>query len=224
MLIHSQNIPPTLGSSSYETGAGRYFSGGRDLTEQGGPTTVLGRQRAIQNGPRMIRKLFVMEQITIAAINGGAFGGGCCIASALDFRIGDEKCMAGFPESRLGMSLSWTILPIILHLIGPTFAKEMTILGKNNDAQTLLKWGFLSEVVPKENLLERAIEIAKEYARMPPIPAQMIKKTINHISGALDQAVMHMDMDQLMLTLQTEDLREGISAFFGKRDGKFKGN
>jgi len=206
------------------TGAGRLFSGGRDLTEQGSPTTVLGRQRAIQNGPRMIRKLYMMEQITIAAINGGAFGGGCCIASALDFRIGDEKCMAGFPESRLGMSLSWTILPIIVHLIGPTFAKEMTVLGKNNDAQTLLKWGFLNEVVSKENLLKRAIEIAKEYAEMPPIPAQMIKKTINHISGALDQAIMHMDMDQLMLTLQTEDLREGIAAFFGKREGKFKGN
>ncbi|MFW9941248.1 MAG: enoyl-CoA hydratase/isomerase family protein [Candidatus Thorarchaeota archaeon] len=206
------------------TGAGKYFSGGRDLTEQEGPTTVLGRQRAFQNGPRLVRKLYMMDQITIAAINGGAFGGGCCIASALDFRIGDDKCFAGFPESRLGMSLSWTILPIIVHLIGPTFAKEMTILGKNNDAQTLLKWGFLSEIVPLDNLLKRAIEIAKEYAAMPPISAQMIKKTINYISGALDQAIMHMDMDQLMLTLQTDDLKEGIAAFFGKRDGKFKGN
>ena len=100
----------------------------------------------------------------------------------------------------------------------------MTILGKNNDAQTLLKWGFLNELVPKEDLLTRAVEIAKEYAVMPPIPAQMIKKTINHISGALDQAIMHMDMDQLMLTLQTDDLKEGVAAFFGKRDGKFKGN
>ena len=206
------------------TGAGRFFSGGRDLTEQGGPATVLGRQRAIQNGPRMIHKLYMMDQITIAAINGGAFGGGCCIASALDFRIGDDKCRAGFPESRLGMSLSWRILPIVVHLIGSTFAKEMTILGKNNDAETLLKWGFLSEIVPKEDLLTRAIEIAKEYAAMPPIPAQMIKKTINHIVGALDAAIMHMDMDQLMLTLQTDDLKEGVAAFFGKRDGKFKGN
>lgn len=206
------------------TGAGKLFSGGRDLTEQGGPTTVIGRQRANQIGPRMIRKLYMMDQITIAAINGGAFGGGCGIVSALDFRIGDENCMAGFPESRLGISLSWTILPIVVHLIGPTFAKEMVILGKNNDAETLLKWGFLSEVVPKENLLKRAIEIAKKYVAMPPIPAQMIKKSINHISGALDQAIMHMDMDQLMLTSQTEDLREGIASFFGKRDGKFKGN
>lgn len=206
------------------TGAGRHFCGGRDLREQGGFTTVLGQQRVIQNGPRMVRKLYMMDQITIAAINGGAFGGGCCITSALDFRIGDERSMAGFPESRLGMSLSWTILPIIVHLIGPTFAKEMTLLGKNNDAQALLKWGYLSEVVPREKLLDRAIEIAKDYAAMPPISAQMIKKTINHIVGALDQAIMHMDMDQLMLTLQTDDLKEGVAAFFAKRNGKFKGN
>ena len=206
------------------TGTGKYFCGGRDLRDQGGPPTVLGQQRAMQIGPRMTRKLYMMDQITIAAINGGAFGGGCCITSALDFRIGDEKCMAGFPESRLGMSLSWTILPIIVHLIGPTFAKEMTILGRNNDAQTLLKWGYLNEVVPKEKLLSRAIEIAKQYAAMPPISAQMIKKSINHITGALDEAIMHMDMDQLMFTLQTNDLKEGVAAFFGKREGNFKGN
>ena len=62
------------------------------------------------------------------------------------------------------------------------YAKEMVILGKNNDAKTLLKWGFLSEVVPQDKLIDRAVEIAKEYAAMPPIPAQMIKKSINHIS------------------------------------------
>jgi enoyl-CoA hydratase/carnithine racemase len=100
----------------------------------------------------------------------------------------------------------------------------MTILGNNIDAQTLLKWGFLSEIVPKEKLLERAIEFAKDYAKMPPIPAQMIKKSINHISGALDQAIMHMDIDQVSLTLQTEDLKEGIASFFERREGNYKGD
>ncbi len=206
------------------TGAGKIFSAGRDLSENPPRTNFLGRQRANQIGPRMIRKLFNMEQITIAAINGGALGGGAGIAAALDFRIGDENCYAGYPESRLGMSLSWTILPLMVHLIGPMYAKEMVILGKNYDAQTLLKWGFLSEVVSKEKLIDRAIEIAKEYASMPPIPAQMIKKSVNNISSALDNAIMHMDMDQLMLTLGTKDLMEGINAFFGKRKGEFKGD
>ena len=206
------------------TGAGKHFSGGADLKEQKPPSTLLEQTRAKQIGPRMIRKIFMMDQITIAAINGGAFGGGACIVSACDFRIGTENSMCGFPESRLGMNLSWVAVPLVVHLIGPTFAKEMIILGKNNKAPTLLKWGFLSEIVPKEKLLERTIEFAKDYVKMPPIPAQMIKKSINHIIGALDQAIMHMDADQHSLTMKTEDLREGIAAFFGKREGNYKGN
>jgi len=206
------------------TGAGKHFSGGADLKEQRRPSTLLEQTRAKQIGPRMIRKIFMMDQITISAINGGALGGGACIVSACDFRIGAKGCMAGFPESRLGMNLSWVSVPLVVHLIGPTFAKEMIILGKNNDAQTLLKWGFISEIVPKEKLLERAIQIARNYVEMPPIPAQMIKKSINHIIGALDQAIMHMDADQHSLTTKTEDLREGMAAFFGKRKGNYKGN
>jgi len=206
------------------TGAGQHFSVGADLKEQRPPSTLIEQTRAKQIGPRMIRKIFMMDQITIAAINGGALGGGCCIVTACDFRIGAENSMAGYPESRLGMNLSWGSVSLTVHLIGATYAKEMIILGKNNDAQTLLKWGFLSEIVPKEKLLDRAIEIAKDYTEVPPIPAQMIKKSINHIIGALDQAIMHMDADQHSLTMTTEDLREGIAAFFGKRKGNYKGN
>lgn len=206
------------------TGAGKHFCAGADLTESHTPKSLLSRRRDYDLGPKMIRSLYEMNQITIAAINGGAFGGGACILSSLDFRIGAEDCYAGFPESRLGMSLSWLSLPLVVHLIGPAHAKEMVILGKNNDAQTLLKWGFLDEVVPKDKLLERAIEIAKEYAAMPPIPAQMIKKSINSIVSALDRSIMHMDGDQLLLTLGTEDSKEGITAFFQKKEGKFKGN
>jgi enoyl-CoA hydratase/carnithine racemase len=205
-------------------GAGKHFSAGADLTENRQPTTVLGTLRELQIGPRMVEKLHAMEQITIAAINGGAFGGGCCIVTALDFRIGAEDCMAGFPESKLGMSLSWKSIPLAVHLIGPTYAKEMIILGNNIPAEKLLKWGFLSEIVPKDKLLDRAIEMAQKYASMPPIPAQMSKKTINKISSALDSSIMHMDSDEYLLTAKTEDIKEGISAFFEKRKGNFKGN
>ena len=206
------------------TGEGKNFCAGADLGEKREPLTVLGSIRNLQTGPRMIKKLYDMEQITIAAINGFAFGGGACIAAACDFRIAAENCLCGYPESKLGMNLSWVSLPIVVHLIGPTYAKEMVILGKNNHAETLLKWGFISEILPKERLLDRAVEIAKEYAAQPPIAAQMIKRSINHISSALDQAIMHMDRDQFFLTSKTEDFSEGIKAFFQKRPGNFKGN
>lgn len=206
-------------------GSGKHFSAGIDLANVNQqPKTMLGVQRFINIGPRMIRKLFEMNQITIAAIHGSAVGGAACIASALDFRIGTKNCTVGYPEAGLGMSLSWTSLPLCVHLIGPARAKRMVILAQKMKAQTLYDWGFLDEITEEDNLMERAYRMARAYADMPPIAAQMIKKSVNNISSALDQAIMHMDSDQVLLCYTTDDLKEGMRAFFEKRDGKFTGN
>ena len=209
------------------TGAGKYFSAGVDLKDPkrivGGQTSGLLRQRHFHIGPRIIKKLLDMNQITIAAINGGALGGAACIVSALDFRIGDEGCFVSYPEINLGIPLSWVGLPLCVHLVGPARAKRFVILGHKEKAQTLLEWGFLDEVVPKDKLIEKAIEMAEEYAAQPPIAAQMIKRSVNAISSALDQAIMHMDTDQVLLAQNTEDFVEGVGAFLGKRKPEFKG-
>ncbi|MBW1710323.1 MAG: enoyl-CoA hydratase/isomerase family protein [Deltaproteobacteria bacterium] len=210
------------------TGAGKHFSAGADLGDPKrvakAKATMLAKQRSAHLGPRMLRKLFEMNQITIAAINGAALGGGACIVSALDFRIGAQDCTVGYPEAKLGISLSWVGLPLCVHLIGPARAKRMVILAQKEKARTLLDWGFLDEVVKNERLMERALEMAEEYASQPPIAAQMIKRSVNSISSALDQAIMHMDTDQVLLTNSTEDHAEGIQAFFQKRKPNFKGN
>jgi len=209
------------------TGKGRHFSAGIDLKDPKraavAEASLLKRQRAFHQGPRMIRKLYEMNQITIAAVNGGALGGGACIVTALDFRIGADDCFCAYPEGALGIPLSWVSLPLLVHLIGPARAKRMVILGRKEKAETLRQWGFLDEVVPKERLLERAMERAEEYAALPPVAAQMIKKSINALTSALDQAVMHMDSDQVLLASLTEDYREGVRAFFEKRPPRFPG-
>ena len=78
------------------TGEGRYFSSGADLSDSkratGAQATLLERQRRSTLGQRLIKKLLDINQITIAAINGGALGGAACIVSALDFRIGADNC------------------------------------------------------------------------------------------------------------------------------------
>lgn len=211
------------------TGAGKCFSAGVDLTDEKNfdrlaQASNLMKLRYLKLGPRMIRAIHEMDQITIAAVNGAAMGGGACIAAACDFRVGAEDCRVGYPEVGLGMNLSWTALPMCVHLVGPARAKRMVILAEKLGAQTLLEWGFLDEVVPVAQLMEAAQAMARKYAAQPPIAAQMVKRSVNAIATAMDQAVMHMDADQFLLTTQTKDYLEGLTAFLEKREADFKGD
>ena len=209
------------------TGAGEHFSAGADLkdperAERGGDSQLM-RWRYLQNGPRMIRAIAEMSQITIAAIRGVALGGAACIATACDFRVGADDCRVGYPEINLAMNLSWGALPLAVHLVGPARAKRLVILGRHEDAETLCEWGFLDEVTSVDELMPRAHELAAEVAAKPPLAAQMIKRSINAIVSALDRSIMHADTDQFMLATQMDDHGEAITAFFQKREGRFKG-
>lgn len=208
-------------------GRGKHFCAGADLQERGAepasPPSLVMRRRYSGLGGRMIRAISEMKQVTIAAVHGAAAGGGCCIPVACDFRIGSEDCKIGYPEVQRGMNLMWAALPGCVHLVGPSRAKRMIMLGNLEPAQTLLNWGFLDEVMPRDQLMTRAHEIAADYASRPPLAVQMIKETVNAVSGALDAAIVHMDIDQNILNAGSDDFREGIASFLEKRDPKFTG-
>lgn len=206
---------------------GRDFSVGADLSQprfQGDPQSMLIRRRQLQLGSLMMRALREIHQPTICAVQGVATGGAACIATACDFRIAAADARMGYGEVKMGINLMWNAVPVCVALIGPARAKRMIMSGKLFDAATLLGWGFLDEVVSRENLDATARTWAEEYAALPPIAVQMIKRSINQVSGALDQALMHMDADQWLLATHSEDFREAVGAFFEKRKPSFKGN
>ena len=205
------------------TGEGEHFSAGADLKEKAQLSTKLESWRN-NFGKPAIKSILDIDQITIAAINGYCLGGAACIASACDFRIASHDALLGYPEINLGINLNWLGLPLAVRLIGPARAKKMVIGGKNEDAETLLSWGFYDETCSTENLMETAKKMAKHYAAKSPIAAQMIKRSVNNLVYKNDESIMHMDYDQTLLTHETADRREAVTAFFQKREPKFKGD
>ena len=206
------------------TGAGKHFSSGADLTEREPEKNLLHRRRRARLGECCIRALTGMDQITIAAWNGAAMGGGACIATALDFRVGADDCFMSYPEINIGMNLMWQSLPLCVHLAGPARAKQLVISGERVYGPKLLTWGILDELVTPNELMAKAYEWANRYASKAPIAAQMIKRSVNAITSALDQSIMHMDFDQNIQTALTDDAKEATAAYLEGRGAVFHGN
>jgi enoyl-CoA hydratase/carnithine racemase len=205
---------------------GNDFSVGADLSQprfQGDPQSMLMRRRGLEQGGLMMRALQEIHQPTICAIKGVSTGGGACIPTACDFRIAADTTRAGYGEVKMGINLMWNAVPVCVNLIGPARAKRMIMSGKLFEAPTLLEWGFVDEVVPVDKLDETARAWAEEYAALPPIAVQMIKRSINKYTAALDNAIMHMDADQWLLAAHSEDMKEAVSAFFEKRKPSYTG-
>ena len=210
------------------TGTGKHFSSGADLSPEVQPIDVnanvaLLRRRA-RIGERAIHAIYNMDQITIAAWNGGALGGGACLTTAMDFRVGADDAFMQYPEVEIGVNLMWKSLPLITHLAGPARAKRLVAGGERIHANELMTWGILDELVPRNELMNTAMAWAERYAKLPPIPQQMIKQSVNAISSALDTAVMHMDVDQNLYSSSTADRQEAIRSYLAKTEPSFTGN
>jgi enoyl-CoA hydratase/carnithine racemase len=207
-------------------GTGNNFSVGADLSQlNAGDTSpsLLAQRQTAELGGDLIKAIVDIRQPTICAIQGIATGGGACIAAACDFRVAASNARIGYGEVKLGMNLMWQAIPYAVELVGPARAKRLIMSGKLFDAEQLLDWGFIDELCAPEQLTSTALEWAKEYAALPPVAVQMIKRSINRYSNPLGDAIMHMDSDQWLLTTQSDDFIEAVDAFMSKRKPTFEG-
>jgi enoyl-CoA hydratase len=182
------------------TGTGNTFSAGADLSQVKGVTdreerqrifAPMGKRRARLIG-RVLNVLVHLEQVTIAAINGYAIGGGWSLALGCDFRIAVEGAEFWFPEVDLGVPLSPASTALLAAHIGPSLAKDIIITCRHFKAEELLPLGLVNRVVKKAELAATVQELAQSLANKNPTAVMVSKATVNAL--ALSQAVIRPDL------------------------------
>jgi enoyl-CoA hydratase len=182
------------------TGTGNTFSAGADLSHVKGVTdpaerqrlfAPMGKRRARLIG-RVINVLANLEQVTIAAVNGYAIGGGWTLALGCDFRIAVEEAEFWFPEVDLGVPLSPASTALVVAHVGPSLAKEIIIGCRRFKAAELVPLGMLNRVVKKEELYPTVRELAESLANKNPTAVTVSKATVNAL--ALGQTVIRADL------------------------------
>lgn len=204
------------------------FSAGRDLkdpeldSKRDGP--LLHRRWASGAGARLCKAWADLEQFTTCGIEGFAIGGGLALAVSVDYRAISETAHLRAPEAALGLSMSWSSVPRIVNLVGPTRAKQILIhANKAIQAEKALAWGLVEETTPEGGAAEAAIHSAEQAAEIPPVAARMIKRTVDAYANALADSVAHMDTDQVLLAESGAAHLEAVDAFLAKRAPTFTG-
>ncbi len=204
------------------SGAGRGFCVGQDLTEfQEGTLSIGERLRSTYH--RNILAIRALEKPVIAAVNGPAAGAGLSLACACDIRIAAES--ASFVPAFIGIGL----VPdsggtyFIHRLLGAPRAFEWMTSNRKLPAVEALEWGLVSEVVADETLPTRAAELAGMYAQAPTRAIGMTKRLFDHADNAMLDAQLELEAQLQAAATQTEDFREGVTAFLEKRPPQFTG-
>ena len=161
------------------TGTGRAFCVGADIIEWSELTPLEMGRRWIRDGHRVFARYARLPQPVIAALNGYTFGGGLELALAADLRLAAAGAQLSFPEVKLGIIPGWGGTQRLGQLVGPSRAKQMIFSGERVDAEAAEHWGLVNEVVPGEQLAQRARELAEAIAANGPVAVQMTKQLID---------------------------------------------
>jgi len=196
------------------------FSAGADIkafTKMDPETEV---RELVDAGHGVMRSMEGSSTVTIAAVNSLAFGGGCELAMACDFRLAAESASFGQPEINLGIIPGFGGTQRLPRLVGEAKALEMNLIGDPIGAYEALRAGLVNQVVPDHELFDTAMSWARKLAEKAPLAVEQIKQV--SASGDLDEGI-EAEKQSFATVFGSEDAREGIGAFLGKRQAKFQG-
>lgn len=205
------------------TGGDKVFAAGADIKEIACIDKPLDAQAFVKKIHILFNRLASIDIPVIAAVNGLAFGGGCELTLACDYRIASETAQFALPEINLALMPGAGGTQRLPRLIGTARAMEMLISGKPISAKTAYEFGLVNKLVTLDRMIAETQELAGTYARKPRIALKLIKDAVRtgmnmDLSSALKYEARCFEM-----LFSTEDEKEGVGAFIEKRKANFTG-
>jgi 2-(1,2-epoxy-1,2-dihydrophenyl)acetyl-CoA isomerase len=211
------------------TGAGRGFCSGGDVSGADSEHAEyvklqLGHGREMRDGmQRVVLALTRLDKPTVAMVNGPAVAGGLALALACDFRIASQNAKLGDTSGKFGLLPDEGGAWLFPRVMGLDRALKMTLLSEVYDAVTAERLGLVTETVPADALERRVLEFAHALAQRAPLAVRLAKSMMRRgQSLELEQSLGDAALS-VMISNTSEDVREGVKAFFEKRPPKFQG-
>jgi methylglutaconyl-CoA hydratase len=206
------------------TGAGKAFCAGMDLDEL---KTLTGKSHDenVEDSRRMaqiFRRLYDFSKPTIAAVNGAAIAGGTGLATMCDFTLAAAEAKFGYTEVRIGF-VPAIVSSILVWQVGHKIARDLLLTGRIFEAAEGHRLGLVNEVVPAEQLMGRARELAGQLMENSPASLRMTKKLINGFIGSALDLQIETAVQENAAIRQTKDFQEGVSSFLEKRKPRWSG-
>jgi enoyl-CoA hydratase len=197
------------------TGAGRAFVAGADIAQMKDLTPDEARVFS-EYGNKVFSIIESLTKPVIAAVNGFALGGGCELCMACDIRIAGEKAKFGQPEVGLGITPGFGGTQRLPRIVGLSKAKELILTAQTINAEEALRIGLVSQVVPGEELMNVAIEMATKIASNAQIAIRQSKAAINKGMQCDINTALSFEAQAFALCFSTEDQKDAMTAFTKK--------
>ena len=195
--------------------AGANFGKDRDMQDKADPYSELYTQAV---------RLFKNKKPVIAAVQGGAIGGGLGLSLVADFRIGCHESRFSANFSRLGFHQGFGTTVTLPRVIGPQNAAMMMLTGRRLKGQEAFDVGLIDYLVPLNEVRSKAIVLAEEISEAGPLAVQSIRATIRAGLAEQVEEIVSWELSEQVRLQSTKDFKEGIKASLERRKPKFEGS
>jgi enoyl-CoA hydratase/carnithine racemase len=210
------------------SGAGGNFCSGGDVLEIIAPLTgrdMKGLLAFTRMTGDLIKAIRACPQPVVAAVEGVCAGAGACLAMASDLRLATTDAKTAFLFVRVGLAgCDMGACALLPRLIGQGRAAEMLLTGRVMSAEEGQSWGFYNRLLPRERLLEEAVELAAKLAAGPTFAHMMTKTMLHQEWDTSIEAAIEAEAQAQAICMQTEDFRRAYRAFVAKSKPAFEGD